>query len=102
MSAAKLDKQVLSEGNRQDYPKQGDEVAMHYTGWLYSSEAAQNRGKQCVILQVPGRFDAHTVPDSILRRVEETSRPRLALAVLFKVRAISWATILDSNILRLG
>jgi FK506-binding protein 1 len=48
--AQKLDKKVLSEGNKTDYPQQGDEVAMNYTGWLYDASATdnQNRGNKFV------------------------------------------------------
>lgn len=46
----KLDKKTLREGNKKDYPKKGDEVAMNYTGWLFDAGAEdnQNRGNKSV------------------------------------------------------
>ena len=49
MSSGKLDKKVISEGNKTDFPKKGDEVAMNYTGWLFDANAANNRGSQYVL-----------------------------------------------------
>lgn len=46
--ASQFNKEVLSEGNKKDYPKNGDEVAMNYTGWLYDDSKPNKRGKQCV------------------------------------------------------
>ena len=48
----KLDKKVIKEGNKQDYPKKGDQIAMNYTGWLYDAGASDNRGKQQVSSQL--------------------------------------------------
>ena len=46
--ASQLQKQTLQEGNGKDYPSKGDQVAMHYTGWLYDANKADNkyRGNQ--------------------------------------------------------
>jgi len=43
-----LQKQLLQEGNKTDYPKKGDKVTMQYTGWLYDASKAdkQYRGNQ--------------------------------------------------------
>jgi len=35
-------KTVLSAGNGVDFPKKGDNVAMHYTGCLYDANATGN------------------------------------------------------------
>ncbi|KIY00654.1 uncharacterized protein Z520_03318 [Fonsecaea multimorphosa CBS 102226] len=35
--ASQFHKLLLSEGNRIDYPRQGDEVSIEYTGWLYDA-----------------------------------------------------------------
>ncbi|KAJ5175349.1 Peptidyl-prolyl cis-trans isomerase [Penicillium canariense] len=37
-----VEKTILSPGNGVDFPKQGDNVAMHYTGCLYDASAAAN------------------------------------------------------------
>ncbi|OGM49875.1 hypothetical protein ABOM_001561 [Aspergillus bombycis] len=37
-------KQILKPGNGVDSPKKGDEVAMHYTGWLYNPNQPENKG----------------------------------------------------------
>ena len=41
-------RKVLKQGNGSDFPKQGDEVAIHYTGNLYDQSCASNdyRGKE--------------------------------------------------------
>ncbi|RMZ87631.1 hypothetical protein DV736_g5138, partial [Chaetothyriales sp. CBS 134916] len=44
--ATRLEKLVLREGNKSDFPKRGDEVAMHYTGWLYAAGKPNNRGEK--------------------------------------------------------
>ena len=41
-----LQKDLISEGNKKDYPQRGDEVTIEYTGWLYDNNAPKNRGKQ--------------------------------------------------------
>ena len=41
-----LQKETVEAGNGTDYPKQGDRVTMHYTGWLYEAGKPQNRGAQ--------------------------------------------------------
>ena len=41
-----VSKEILKEGNGQDYPKQGDQVTIEYTGNLYDPEASDNRGTQ--------------------------------------------------------
>jgi FKBP-type peptidyl-prolyl cis-trans isomerase len=48
MSSVQLQKQVIKEGDRTNYPKVGADVEMHYTGWLYDASAANNqyRGNQ--------------------------------------------------------
>ncbi len=50
MSSDKLDKKVIKEGNKRDYPQKGDKVTIDYTGWLYDAAASdnQNRGNQQV------------------------------------------------------
>ncbi|KAE8408711.1 hypothetical protein BDV37DRAFT_238201 [Aspergillus pseudonomiae] len=37
-------KQTLAPGNGVDIPQKNDEVAMHYTGWLYDQNAPENKG----------------------------------------------------------
>ncbi|CEJ55357.1 FK506-binding protein 1A [Penicillium brasilianum] len=37
-----VDKKILTPGNGVDFPKKGDNVAMHYTGCLYDASAAAN------------------------------------------------------------
>ena len=37
-----VDKKILTPGNGVDFPKKGDNVAMHYTGCLYDANAAAN------------------------------------------------------------
>ncbi|KAF2731657.1 peptidyl-prolyl cis-trans isomerase [Polyplosphaeria fusca] len=39
-------KNIISAGNGTLFPKNGDEVSMEYTGWLFDSSAADNKGKQ--------------------------------------------------------
>jgi len=41
-------KEILKQGNGQDYPKKGDEVTIEYTGNLYDESEANNhyRGTQ--------------------------------------------------------
>lgn len=46
--ATQFKKDVVSEGNKKDYPQKGDEVAMNYTGWLYDDSKPNKRGSQCV------------------------------------------------------
>lgn len=43
-----VDKKILKEGNGTDKPKDGDNVVMEYTGWLYDQKQASNdyKGKQ--------------------------------------------------------
>ncbi|PLB50600.1 peptidyl-prolyl cis-trans isomerase [Aspergillus steynii IBT 23096] len=37
-------KQILQEGNKQDYPQKGDQISMHYTGCLYDENAPNKMG----------------------------------------------------------
>ncbi|KAJ5580864.1 FKBP-type peptidyl-prolyl isomerase [Penicillium hetheringtonii] len=37
-----VDKKVLTPGNGVDFPKKGDNIAMHYTGCLYDASKADN------------------------------------------------------------
>lgn len=37
-----VEKQILVEGNKTDYPKKGDNVSLHYTGCLYDAAKADN------------------------------------------------------------
>ncbi|KAB8068600.1 hypothetical protein BDV29DRAFT_184295 [Aspergillus leporis] len=39
-------KQTIEAGNGQDYPKKGDNVAIHYTGWLHDPSRPDNKGKE--------------------------------------------------------
>lgn len=41
-------KQTLAPGNGTDVPQKGDEVAMHYTGWLYDPSKPENKGTEYV------------------------------------------------------
>ena len=41
--SSQLQKKMVKEGNKSDYPKHGDEVAMEYTGWLHDAGAADNQ-----------------------------------------------------------
>jgi FKBP-type peptidyl-prolyl cis-trans isomerase len=43
-------KQTIEAGNGQDYPKKGDNVAIHYTGWLHDPSRPDNKGKEYVAL----------------------------------------------------
>jgi FK506-binding protein 1 len=43
-----LQKQLIKEGNKTDYPKTDDTVTIEYTGWLYDPSAANNRGTKSV------------------------------------------------------
>lgn len=47
-----LRKTVLRDGNKVDYPKQGDEVEVDYIGWLYEAGdlVADHRGREFVKL----------------------------------------------------
>ena len=38
-----LQKKLLREGNKTDYPKRGDKVTIEYTGWLYDAGKADNQ-----------------------------------------------------------
>lgn len=42
----KLEKIVIRAGNDYDYSTKGDIVEVHYTGWLYLENAADNKGHQ--------------------------------------------------------
>jgi len=41
-----VEKIILKKGNGIDIPRKHDEVSMEYTGWLYSDDAPDKRGKQ--------------------------------------------------------
>lgn len=41
-------KQILQEGNKQDYPQKGDMISMHYTGCLYNESAPNKMGDKYV------------------------------------------------------
>jgi len=41
--ASQLQKRLIKDGNKADYPKPGDEVTIEYTGWLYDAGAASNQ-----------------------------------------------------------
>ena len=41
-------KEVLAEGNKQDYPQKGDNISMHYTGCLYDENAPKKMGTKYV------------------------------------------------------
>ena len=43
-----LQKKLIKEGNKSDYPKKGDTVSMEYTGWLYDANKPDNRGNKSV------------------------------------------------------
>jgi FK506-binding protein 1 len=43
-----LQKKLVKEGNKSDYPKTGDTVTMEYTGWLFDPSAPDNRGNKSV------------------------------------------------------
>jgi len=45
-----VSKTLLEAGNGSDTPKQGDKIAMQYTGWLYDPNAHANdfKGEQWV------------------------------------------------------
>lgn len=55
-----LQKKLVKEGNKTDYPKAGDTVTMEYTGWLYDAGASSNqyRGQQSVSDSVRCRVNA--------------------------------------------
>jgi len=41
-----VDKQIITEGNGKDFPQQGDQVSMEYTGWLFDTSKPDNKGNQ--------------------------------------------------------
>ncbi|KIW81171.1 hypothetical protein Z517_04195 [Fonsecaea pedrosoi CBS 271.37] len=43
--ASEFNKKLLSEGNRTDFPKKGDEVIIEYTGWLYDASKPEKEYK---------------------------------------------------------
>lgn len=43
-----VEKTLTKQGNGTDIPKKGDTVTMVYTGWLYDTSAAENKGKQYI------------------------------------------------------
>ncbi|KAE8381682.1 hypothetical protein BDV26DRAFT_255248 [Aspergillus bertholletiae] len=47
-------KTLLVPGNGVDFPKKNDEVAMHYTGWLYDQSKPDNKGDK-----FDSSFDRH-------------------------------------------
>ncbi|KAJ9627541.1 uncharacterized protein PV06_05887 [Exophiala oligosperma] len=44
--ATQFEKKLVKEGNKTDYPKQGDTVTIEYTGWLFDPSAGENKGNQ--------------------------------------------------------
>lgn len=41
-----VEREITQEGDGKTFPKKGDQVAMAYTGWLYSPTEANKRGKE--------------------------------------------------------
>ncbi|KAF2152032.1 FKBP-type peptidyl-prolyl cis-trans isomerase [Myriangium duriaei CBS 260.36] len=41
-----VEKTIIKQGNGTDKPKNGDQVAMEYTGWLFQDGAKDNKGNQ--------------------------------------------------------
>ena len=41
-----VEKKLISPGNGSDRAKSGDTVTMEYTGWVFDTSAANNKGKQ--------------------------------------------------------
>jgi FK506-binding protein 1 len=41
-----VSRQVLKEGNKKDFPKPGDTVAIEYTGYLYDASRDDKKGKK--------------------------------------------------------
>lgn len=41
-----VERTVLAEGNKADFPKPGDNIEMHYRGCLYKEGAEHNMGSQ--------------------------------------------------------
>ncbi|CAG8013353.1 unnamed protein product [Penicillium salamii] len=41
-----VEKKIIENGNGTDYPKVGENVAIHYTGCLYEEGAENNMGKK--------------------------------------------------------
>ncbi|KAE8151824.1 peptidyl-prolyl cis-trans isomerase [Aspergillus avenaceus] len=39
-------KETISPGNGVDFPRKGDQVALHYTGWLYDPSKPENKGNK--------------------------------------------------------
>lgn len=39
-------KKIIKQGNGSDKPKQGDNVAMEYTGWFYDESKPEGKGNQ--------------------------------------------------------
>lgn len=39
-------KNIIASGNGKEFPKNGDEVSMEYTGWLFDESAPNKKGKQ--------------------------------------------------------
>ncbi|THX10784.1 hypothetical protein D6D13_05259 [Aureobasidium pullulans] len=51
-----VDKQLIQKGNESDYPKNGDNVTMEYTGWLAEADG-KTKGKQFDSSVGRGDFD---------------------------------------------
>ncbi|THW94997.1 hypothetical protein D6D15_01741 [Aureobasidium pullulans] len=51
-----VDKQLIQKGNESDYPKNGDNVTMEYTGWLAEADG-KSKGKQFDSSVGRGDFD---------------------------------------------
>lgn len=58
--ATQLNKQLKESGNGTDFPKQGDQITMAYTGWLHDPSKADNEYKGDQFDSSVGRGDFKT------------------------------------------
>lgn len=84
--ADKLDKKIVSEGNKTDFPKNGDTVTIEYTGWLHDPKAENNRGTKSVSHSSISLLFTYSLLDSTAPLDEATSQLKLVSAESFRVR----------------
>jgi FK506-binding protein 1 len=50
-----VEKTIIKNGNGTDFPKNGDDVAMEYTGWLFEPANDNKKGFKCVLSRTRSR-----------------------------------------------